>query len=340
MSTMTLEQLKQENAPEDEVTDDLTPEVSAAELEVAAEETTEELEEAGEPIEGETEEKPVEAWMQTEGETSDDKQHKGPSFRGLKQKYRAKIDNKDDEIAKLLAENEALKNGAVQSQPTQTAQPMPRPKREDFNFDEADYDDAVDAWNDAKLDAKLNGHVQQQTQTQQQDSYKQSIDNAVNQHYESAEKLVSEGRVTEDDYRNADQMVRGAIEQVIPGKGDAVSDFLISQLNSSGEGSAKVWYHIGKNGAALAKLKELAAKNDNGFASAMYLGELRAKLTSDPVKRVSQAPKPGSKLKGDSKPAADGALLKKYKAAGNDVQARIDLKREAKRSGVDTRNWS
>ena len=60
MSTMTLEQLKTENAPESEVTEDLTPEVEEAELEVAAEEATEELEEAGEPDDSGDVEEPVE----------------------------------------------------------------------------------------------------------------------------------------------------------------------------------------------------------------------------------------------------------------------------------------
>ena len=340
MTTMTLEQLKAENTDETEETEAPTQEVEETELELVAEETEEVTEEAGESVSEETEEKPVEAWMQTEGQTSDDQQHKGPSFKGLKQKLRAKMEVKDDEIANLRAEIDALKGGTAQTQqPQGQAQLPPRPKREDFDFDDNAYDDAVDTWNDAKLDARLNARTQQHTQEQAVNSQQQAISNAVDQHYEGAAKLVAEGKVTEDEYRNADQIVRGTIESVMNGQGDVISDFLISRLNGAGEGSEKVWYHLGRNQNALATLKGKLANDPNGLDAMIYLGELRATLTAQPAKRVSQAPKPGSRIKGDAKTGTGSALLKKYNKAEGDVQSRINLKREAKAAGIDTKSW-
>ena len=339
---MTLEQLKAENTEETEETTIPTQEVEATELEAVAEETEEVTTEAGESTEEETNEEPVEAWMQTEGQTSDDKQHKGPSYGGLRRKLKAKIEVKDDEIARLQAENEALKSGTATTAAPQERQPRlpPRPKRDDFSFDdEQGFDEATDQWHDSRLDARLNNHTQRQQKEQAVNSQQQAITSAVDQHYENANKLVADGKVTEEEYLNADKIVRGTINQVTQGQGDVISDFLISRLNGAGEGSEKVWYHLGRNQTALATLKTKLADDPNGLDAVMYLGELRATLTASPVKRVSQAPQPGSRIKGDASTSGESALLKKYKKAEGNVQARIDLKREAKSKGVDTKAW-
>jgi hypothetical protein len=344
MTAMTLEQLKAENTEEVEVTDDLSPEVEVAEVEAVAEVTEAETNEAGEPVLDETDGELVEAWMQTEGQTSDDAQKKGPSFKGLKQKLRAKanadLEVKDGEIANLKAQLESLQGGQAQTQqPNRAAQLPPRPKRDDFGINDEAYDVAVDKWNDAKFDLKLNGHTQSAQQAQARSAQAQELANSVDQHYESAAKLVAEGKVTEDEYRNADQIVRGTINQVMQGNGDTVSDLLISQLNSAGDGGAKVWFHLGRNDEARETLRNKLAKDPNGLSAMLYLGGLQAKLTAEPAKRVSQAPKPGSRIKGDAKANSDSALLKKYKKAEGDVQARINFKREAKSQGIDTKSW-
>ena len=339
MSTKTLEQLKAENADEVEVTEVLTPENEVIEAEVVAEVITEETEEAGESVEVEAGEETVEAWMQTGGETLEGEQKKGPSFKGLKQKMRAKIDAKDDELSSLRAEIEALKQGGV-VQP-KTEQPA-RPKRDDFAYDDSDaYDDAVDAWNDAKLDARLASHAQKQNQQQSVSSEQASIEKSVDQHYERATQLVADGKITEEAYRAADSAVRNAIESVRPSQGDTISDYLIARLNSAGGGSEKVWFHIGNNAEALATLTSKLAGDPAGIDASMYLGSLMNKITASPAKRVSQAPAPGTTLKGDARQSISvNALLKKYKAADGDVQARIDIKRAARDAGVDTKSWS
>lgn len=337
----TLEQLKAENAEEVETTETINPDTEEVETEVAAEETEEVTAEAGESTEDETEEEPVEAWMQTEGQTSDDQQYKGPSFRGLKQKLKAKIGVKDDEIARLTAKVEALESGTVTTAAPQERQPKlpPRPKRDDFNLDDDAYDAAVDVWNDAKLDARLKAHTETAATNAAVNSQQHSIDKAVDQHYENAAKLVADGKVTEEQYRNADELVRSTIESVLPRQGDIVADFLISRLNSAGEGSEKVWFHLGRNPAALATLKSKMANDPNGIDAAMYLGDLRGKLTANPVKRVSQAPKPGSRVKGDATTAALSSLQKQYSKATQGTQKSFDLRREAKAKGEDTSKW-
>lgn len=340
MTAMTLEQLKAENTDEVETTEELTPELKVVETEEVAEVTEEETLEAGEPTEEETEGEPVEAWMQTDEQTSE--QHKGPSFRGLKKKLKAKIEVKDEKIAELEARIDSLTNGTVQTQqPPAKAQLPPRPKREDFDFNDDAYDEAVDDWNDKKLDIKLSSLDQERNDTQAVNSAQTSIDEAVDKHYENAAALVADGKVTEDAYRSADEAVRNAIESVMPKRGDVISDFLISHLNGAGDGGEKVWFHLGRNAEALSTLKAKMASDPSGIGAAMYLGELRRKVTASPAKRVSQAPAPGSKIKGDATQSTSvNALLKKYKAAGGDVQARLDIKRAAKEKGVDTKSWS
>lgn len=341
MSQMTLEQLKAANADEPEAVEELTPELEIVEDEVAAEVAEVEVDEAGEPVETKTDDEPVEAWMQTEGETSEGEQKRGPSFKGLKQKLKGQIADRDDQIAKLEAKVEALGNGTAQASPAAATQLAPRPKREDFDFDDERYDAAVDEWNDVRQDARADARSKQTQTTQATETALSAISKSVSQHYGNAATLVSEGKVTEDAYMAADQAVREAIEAVMPGKGDAVSDFLISRLNNAGEGSEKVWFHLGRNPEALLTLKTKMAEDPMGIDAAMYLGHLRNKITATPVKRVSQAPAPGSKLKGDAKQSTSvNALEKKYKAADGDPQQRINIKRAAREAGIDTKLWS
>jgi hypothetical protein len=126
----------------------------------------------------------------------------------------------------------------------------------------------------------------------------------------------------------------------MPNQGDIVSDFLISRLNNAGDGSDKVWFHLGRNTEALAILKTKLANDPQGIDAAMYLGDLRQRITATPPKRVSQAPAPGSRLKGDAtQSVSTNALEKKYKAA-KDPQSRINIKREAKNAGINTKLWS
>ena len=338
MSTMTLEQLKAENTEEPEVKTELPPESEEAEVLEGAEDPEVESDEPGEADEKETSEEPVEAWMQTEGETSDSEQKK-PSFAGLKRKLRAKhsaeIDEKEAEIARLRAK---LEGAQPQSN---SGQLPPRPTRADFDFDDDAYDAAIDVWNDKKLDLKLNQTFQRTQQQDEQTSQQQAIAQSVDEHWDKAAALVAEGKVTEDAYRSADNAVRQAIERALPKRGDATADILISHLNGAGEGSEKVWFHIGNNTTAQDKLETLLRKDPSGLSASIYLGDHRSKGTATTAKRVSQAPAPGSNVKGDATSASSAtALQKKYgKLSQNDVQGRIDLKRAAKAEGIDTSTW-
>ena len=229
MPTITLEQLSAENTEEGKAAEDLNPETSETELEAVAEETEVETDSPGEVEAEETNDETVEAFMQTEAEDSDEKQQKkGPSFKGLRQKMQGKIAERDERIDSLEAEVSALRKGPG-SLPKVEGLP-PRPKREDFGLDDDAYDEAVDAWNDAKFDSKLKSHTDNQAQKNSVSSKMQAIDTAVNQHYEAVEKLVAEGKVTEAEYHNADQEVRSAIEEVLTKRGDIISDVLISRL--------------------------------------------------------------------------------------------------------------
>lgn len=338
---MTLKQLKDANAADDAEESTPTQEVEEVETEAAAEETEEETDQAGESDPNETEEEPVESWMQTEGQTSEAGSKK-PSFAGLKNKLRAKaakdLGVKDDEINALRQENERLKSGQA-AQPQAKPELAPRPTREQYDFDDDRYDAAVDEWNDAKFDQKLSAHSVKQQSTQSVEAKKRDIDSAVDQHYEKAAALVESGLVSETDYHNADLMVRGALDQQFPGNGDSIADMMISRLTRSGDGGEKVWFSLrddSKRQTLIGKMRD----DPSGLDAMVYLGQLQTEITSSPTKRVSRAPKPGSTVQGDaSLSGSSSALHKKYKKAGDDVQARITLKRQAKAAGVDTSEW-
>ena len=346
MEKLSLKELKEQNAEKE-------PEAKPVELAVV--ETTEDVKEpepASEPEKAtddgdepkeEVKEDEQEAWMQTENTENSDDDKKGDfvpnrGIAAVKRKLKAKLTAKDDELDTLKAEIETLKKGVPQAPEAKAGLP-PRPKREDFDFDEDAYDGAIDDWNDKKLDLKLTTHnqrsQQQALQVEAEDALKRSVDG----HYDKAAKLVEEGKITEEAYLNADRNVRQALDRVFSGTGDSIADKLIHTLNTTGEGSEKVMYQLGVSPSKLAKLEELLRKDPNGLSASVYLGTLQASITK-PVKRRSSAPAPAAVVEGEgAKGGPSGTLHKEYVKAGNDIQSRISLKRKAKASGVDTSQW-
>ena len=341
VENISLSQLKAENAKETEEAPVVPQAADDEPAEIAAEEIPEETGELGEvELEG-AEKEPVEAWLQTDEQLASDGQKK-PSFRGLKNKLRKKITARDEQIEQLRAELNELKGGGQrQSQPQAQPRPIVRPKLADFEFDEARYEAATAQYQDAVIDDKLQRHAQRQAQQNRQrtqvELQNRQMATAVDQHWERAAQLVADGRIGEDVFREADASVRQSINQAMPGQGDQVTDFLLSRI---GEGSEKVLVHLGRNAEPMAKLQQLLIDDPNGISAAIYLGGLKSKITSKPKARASRAPKPGSVVNGDAKLAANGSdSLKKYKAAGTDIQKRIEIKYAAKTAGVDVSNW-
>ena len=89
-------------------------------------------------------------------------------------------------------------------------------------------------------------------------------------------------------------------------------------------------------------LKNKITLDPSGMQAMVYLGTLQAKVTQAPTKKVSQAPKPATELKGEENTSpASKPMYKKYAAAhksGNSQEA-FNIKREARQKGIDTKSW-
>jgi hypothetical protein len=331
----TLEELKAENAKAEEESAEVTA-TEAEETETeAVEEEEQESDDLAEDGKEESSEAETEAWMQSDEQTSDGAEFTGSDIAAAKRKLRAKLERQhNSELEELKKQIETLKGG---NQQTQSKLP-PRPKREDFDFDDDAYDAALDAWNDKRLEAKLAEREQSVATTKQQAEAATKVTQAVDQHYERAAKLVQEAGINADLYQDSDRKVRTAIEAVRPNEGDLIAEQLISVM---GEGSEKVMYYIGRNKDALNGLQSAIINDPSGMQAMLYLGKITSKV-ANPQQRVSRAPRPAATIKGDaSESSVAKALRKKYKAAdkAGNVQERFNLRREAKKAGIDVSAW-
>ena len=339
---LSLKELREENAGAN------TAKVETEEVEQTTETvtaTTEEVETEAVNTES-NDDVEIESWMQTEEANSDDDQKGGfkPNHEAARTRKRlkAKLNKKDNELDTMRAELEQLRSGRVEHKPA--ALPA-RPKREDFDYDDDAYDAAVDEWNDKKLDARLSSHTQKSAETQQQETANNArvkqVETSLNGHYGRVDKLVSEGKFSQDAFDTAETTVRSAMERIHPGQGDTVTDNLITTLNSIGEGSEKVMYQLGVNPSKLLELQNKIASDPSGFTAMAYLGSLQAQV-STPTRKRSAAPQPGARVEGEGGAKGQaGAMQKAYDKAGKsgDIQMRISTKRKAKAQGIDTSNW-
>lgn len=347
METMTLEQLKklnaEQSASETEVDDnEETHEEPEEEAEGSEEETV--LEEESDDSEEDSEEseaEEVELWQQSE--ESEDSQDDGksgfvpnPAAKKLRLKakaYREERDQAQEELQRLKDELEKLKSGAIQQHQPQE---LKRPKLEDYDFDDEKYQEALDEYYERKLELKLSNVSQQSKQAEVLAQQQKQLESAVETHYSRAEELVRKHNLKEEDYANADGLIRSTIESVMPGKGDAIADQLIAKLVNSGEGSEKAWFYLGRNAKELGRLRKSIEDDPSGLSAAIMLGELRAKATK-PIRVKSKAPEPQKRLKGDAS-VKMSQLYKQWKKS-TDVSERIRLKREAKKRGEDVSKW-
>lgn len=290
--------------------------------------------EEGDESEGEegTQEE-AEDWAKPEGESVPVKKHIE-----LRKKLKGQLHDADDEIARLKAENEALRSGshAPQVQRAADAPVMPKMDDPDIAYDDEKFYQKMAEYNDKLVDYKLASRDQKQAQTSQQEQQNAIVQDGLEKHYERAEALVLAGKVTEDNYRAADHVVRKAMSEALPQLGEVVLDNLIARL---GDGSEKVVYHLGVNPASLTKLKESLKNDPTGFAASIYMGELKAKFTSAVIDKSSKAPRPDKPLNGTAKVTGNSmhAAYKKSFAA-NDGKS-LSIKRQAKAKGIDTSKW-
>lgn len=317
----TLDELRAENAAEQ-------PEEIVEEVQLADEEPAE-TEQQAEP-DGEQQTEEVEEWLKDTSQAVPLAKHVE-----LKHKLKARISEKDTELARLNAEIEALKAGAAQPQQAQPVVKMP--KLSDFDFDEDKHAEAMAQYFAQVAQSQFSGQVQQQKQQQAQAQLQQAVD----AHYERAAELVSSGKIDATKYQQADRRVRVELGNIFgsPEQGDSIADTMLARL---GAGSEKVMVHLGVNPAALNELKAKLSSDPSGLDAMIYLGELKAKFNAQ-ANKLSKAPKPDTPLNGDVSVGSlsASALAKSYQEAHKkgDTQKAFELKRAAKAKGVNTSNW-
>jgi hypothetical protein len=299
----------------------------AAELAAKAEP---ELDADGNPIV-----KPVEPWMEEEGEQDPDDPSKTVpvgKFVGLKKKLRGRISEQNEELEKLRRENAELAKLKPKEETV-----LERPKKDDFDTDDEFYE-ALDKYNLNRTSETINRTRLEDQRKAEQRQAQEKLMEAVDEHYLRAADLIEKSGIKPEIYQAADTTVRKAVEAITPNLGDVIVDQVISIL---GEGSEKVMYFLGRNKAALAKFQSLLASDKSGMKAAVYLGQEKQRLTN-PIKPRSNAPNPPTNIKGDANVTGlEARFKKKYDAAHSkkNLQEAYNAKKEARKAGVDVSKW-
>ena len=281
------------------------------------------------------------AWLAEEGENgtssdSDEGEDNTAPLSALiriKQKLKGKIGAQNEELETLRKENARL----IQGQSVKPVEAPKRPRTKDFDDDDS-YEDAMDKYEEEKLNYSSNYVVKNAQQTSQLEQARAAQAVAVEAHYERAEKLVAEHSISPEVFQKTDIVVKELIESVMPKRGEAVFDHLIAMV---GEGSEKTMFFLGRNKAAQAEFHSLLAKDTTGLQAALYLGRVTERI-SGPQSKTSQAPAPAAQLKGDNVTSVKESVLQKKWAAAhkkNNAQEAYEIKKAARKAGVDTKAW-
>lgn len=262
---MTLDDLKAENA----AAVNQEPEVNEQEVEQVIDEPEAEEVEAESEAQAEADDE----WLKSDSQAVPLSKHVE-----VKHKLKARLSEKDDELARLRAENEQLKAGGVMTQQPQQQVTAKVPKLSDYDYDEEKYAEAMAQYTSSLVESRLSGYTSNAQAAEQQRQAEKQREQALDSHYERAAQLVETmgGRFTADTYKEAERNFRSGLHEVT-GNGDMVADEIIARL---GNGSAKVIAHLGVNNAAMAVLKDHLQKDPSGLKAAVYLGQLEAKFST------------------------------------------------------------
>jgi hypothetical protein len=299
----------------------------------------------GETTEAETGDKLVEPWMETEEEQTEEPE-KGTeadkAARGtLKALLATKKRNKEREEA-LAAELEQARRELERFKSQSITQPDDigdEPQEWDFETD-TEYRAAKKAYR-AKEYQTYSRLEREETQRQgAEQRERENVSKALDGHLERADRLIKESGISPEVYAAADTAFRNSVETIMPGRGSAVVDVLISRI---GEGSEKVSYYLGRNETARAKFLALMMEDPKGIKASIFLGEQKARLTGAINKqKTSKAPPPAPDVT-NGRVATDSAAdyKKAYQAASkkDDFQSMLDAKRAARSKGIDVSNW-
>lgn len=285
-------------------------------------------------------EKVVEPWMETEDEqTGEPEKEEAVSLKAFlknKKKFKEREQALADELEQARRELERVK-AKSSDRPLSIST---KPKSWDFEDDD-EYEAALEKWEDERLNAKLETLAQKKARLEAEEREKQNVSTALDGHFERADKLIKESGISPEVYAAADTAFRNSVETIMPGKGSAVVDVLISRI---GEGSEKVSYYLGRNETARAKFQALMMEDPTGIKASIFLGEQKARLTGAINKqKTSKAPPPAPDVT-NGRVATDSAadLKKRYDAAlkKNDAQSILDVRRAARAAGIDVSKWN
>lgn len=292
-----------------------------------------ESEEGAEEGDDEADDKEIPLFMQeSEGEESADTVPLGAHVKA-KDKLKGKIGERDDKIEALERENEQLK---INSKQTLDVKPVKRPRLKDFDTDDA-YDDAMDEWEENSSKNVFTTYEQSKTAKDQADQQMAALKESVDSHYERAQKLVTEHSISPEVYKKADAEVRGAVAAVHGKHSDVLTDAFIAAL---GEGSEKALFYVGRNKNALNEFKAILNSDPTGLKVASFLGEIKGKVQGA-TKQKSRATPPGTQIDGGSATPKGSAEKRKYDKAhkSKSGQEAYNIKRDAKKAGIDTSTW-
>lgn len=336
---MTLDKLKEQNALEEQNAQEQVQEVEEnAEVNVQEDTHEEEVsyeEEISDDGQEETNEETqvsveseVPSYLQTEED--DEAKFTDSDIGKAKRKLKVRLSEKDEEIDGLKAEIERLKNSSTPQQADTGV--GAKPTLEQFDYDESSYQEALSDWQLKTVEQRLATKQREQQLKDQQAQHQRRVEERLDSHYSEANELIAKGELTSDRFESAERAVRESVDSVM-GNGDAVVDQMIDAL---GAGSAKVVTYLGVNRQVREKFLNLVKTNN--VAATIYLGELKAKL-STATKKISTAPKPSAKLNNASGSSnSESSLKAKYKSAKT-AQARFKLSQEGRKAGFNTTDW-
>lgn len=242
------------------------------------------------------------------------------------------------EAEAVKQENERLKQQLAQLESgVRPAETLKVPTLEECDFDPDVHAQKLAEYSQKLVENKLRERESTQAATTQQLQQKQKIDSEVNKHYERAEALIAQGKISSDNFQAAELLVRKAFAESSTVDPDFMTDYFISVV---GDGSEKVIAHLGINAAALSKLKETLKDDPSGLRTAAYLGSLNEKFKSATVNKLSNAPKPDAAVKGTANVSSGSersAYLKAEKSG--DIGAMMAARRAAKTKGIDISKW-
>lgn len=292
--------------------------------------------EGAEPNPDDTKDPETEDWMKGDDHASQaEKKYTGQDIGDAKARLKTKLDKRhSSELDEKDARIAELERAANVAKPVS----LERPKREDF-YDEDDSDAAYDAAYEKyllnKMDSRQVATNETTQQQQQQEKAKQKLAEGEDAHYERADKLVKKSDIKPETYQAADLAFRQAIDNAVKGGGDNIAAHFMGLL---GEGSVEVVYNMGINAEKLEKLTSLLREDPNGLKATVFLTELKGELTS-PKKRKTNTPTPAPDINSDVQSKGQASALEKKFASAKTSQLQMDILREARAAGVDSKNW-